>query len=524
MDFNYKKSGTIFNMHSYWTKQPLESISYFIEKYSKENDIVFDPFSGTGMTGVASLILKRNAILSDISPVSLHISKGYCTNFQVKKNNRIIREEINKISKKLHKYFKTKCPKCGGNGNILFCIVGEEWADINGSIEKRGELFLKNIKINKNFKYFRGFRLLKVCYQCNCTKDKMYKEPDLLDINLFNTNEFKKYFYPQDNFFGQEPKRNYKRGIKKIYQLYSPRNLTTLAILFNEINKIKEEKIRQLFLFAFTSILFNTSLMSRYRPQYENTSIKMGTFYIPPLIKDNNVLSSFLNKLKLIMQGNELIFSNNNENTVRILKDSALKMENIKANSIDYIYTDPPYSDILSYSELNIVYESWLKEITDNKEELIVSKEHNKTIFDYSKGFTKFMDNSYRVLKNGKYMTIVFHNANIEHWYYFQKAITETKFKGVASELPIRLISNSKTASQHKTNKKSQCFLIFNFQKDVRYKKQPLINLEPKEYQELVLKYKIEAKNVGYITDSDIFDYIINKIIFNFKINTKIKI
>ena len=524
MDFNYKKSGTIFNMHSYWTKQPIESISYFIKKYSKENEVVFDPFSGTGMTGVASIILRRSAILCDISPISLHISKGYCTNYQVKKNYKIIIEEISKISSKLYKYFKTKCSKCGGNGNILFSIVGEEWADINGNIEKRGELFLQNIKVNKNFTCFKGFRLLKLCYRCICSKEKLYKEPDALDVKIFNTNEYKKYFYPQDNFFGQEPKRNYKRGIMKVYQLYSPKNLTALAILFDEINKIKEETIKQLFLFSFTSILFNTSLMSRYRPEYENTSIKMGTFYVPPLIKDNNVLSSFENKLWLIVKGNELIFSNSNENTVSIFKDSALKMKNIKANLIDYIYTDPPYSDILSYSELNIVYESWLKEITDNAEELIVSKEHKKTISDYSKGLTKFMNNSYRVLKNNKYMTIVFHNANIEHWYYFQKAIAETEFKGVISELPIRLISNSKTASQHTTNKKSQCFLIFNFQKDIKYKKKPFKELEPQKYQELVSKYKIEAKNAGYISDSDIFDYIINKIIFNYKINTNIKI
>ena len=28
-------------------------------------------------------------------------------------------------------------------------------------------------------------------------------------------------------------------------------------------------------------------------------------------------------------------------------------MNNIKTNSIDIIYTDPPYSDIINYSELN---------------------------------------------------------------------------------------------------------------------------------------------------------------------------
>ena len=39
---------------------------------------MLDPFSGTGMTGVAAKELGRNVILNDISPISIHISKGYC--------------------------------------------------------------------------------------------------------------------------------------------------------------------------------------------------------------------------------------------------------------------------------------------------------------------------------------------------------------------------------------------------------------------------------------------------------------
>ena len=49
---------------------------------------------------------------------------------------------------------------------------------------------------------------------------------------------------------------------------------------------------------------------------------------------------------------------------------------------IDLIYTDPPYSDMISYAELNLVYESWLQQFTDIRKEMIVSKAESKTLKD----------------------------------------------------------------------------------------------------------------------------------------------
>ena len=81
MDYYYKKSGTIFNAHSYWTKQPVEVIKSFILDNTSKGDIVLDPFCGSGMTGVAAIETNRRFILSDISPVCIHIAKGYCNKF-----------------------------------------------------------------------------------------------------------------------------------------------------------------------------------------------------------------------------------------------------------------------------------------------------------------------------------------------------------------------------------------------------------------------------------------------------------
>lgn len=490
MDYVYKKSGAVFNAHSYWTKQPIDAVAHFIEQNTSEGDVVLDPFCGTGMTGAAAIKTNRNFVISDISKVCLHISKGYCTKY----NKEGLNKKIDILLEGLDGLYTTKCPICGSDAQTNFLIVRDE-------LEQTRRLAIE-----------------KVCYKCSCSKNKLYKEADSQDISKFCSEEYKRFFYPKDYFFGQEPKRNYRKGIYQVYQLYSGRNITALSILWDRIQSLTDYNFRTLCEFAFTAILFNCSLLSRYSERYENTKIRMGTYYIPYLIKDNNVVKSFRAKLNAIIKANDNIFLDDYSGSGIIQFDDATKLDNVEDDSIDYIYTDPPYSDKISYAELNLVYESWLGEKTDSRLEMIVSKAEDKTIDDFGRMFGEFLENAYRVLKDGKRITVIFHNANVYHWKVFQHALAKSKFIPIATELPERLISNSKTASQHSTKKKSQCFLAFTMEKKYGEEKSALKRYEKDEYLSVIKSVEQEALSQGYTSGADIFDYIINKAMFSFEL------
>jgi adenine-specific DNA-methyltransferase len=61
--------GTGNNLHP--TQKPVDVIAKIIGSFSKEGDLVFDPFMGSATTAVASKMLKRNYI-------GCEISKEYC--------------------------------------------------------------------------------------------------------------------------------------------------------------------------------------------------------------------------------------------------------------------------------------------------------------------------------------------------------------------------------------------------------------------------------------------------------------
>lgn len=50
------------------TQKPVSLMQWILTNYSKENDIILDPFLGSGTTAVACRNLKRNYIGIEISP------------------------------------------------------------------------------------------------------------------------------------------------------------------------------------------------------------------------------------------------------------------------------------------------------------------------------------------------------------------------------------------------------------------------------------------------------------------------
>jgi DNA modification methylase len=75
-DVSEGKYNPIYRAHSYHTKVPHKAIMKFIEHYTEPGDIVFDGFCGSGMTGIATQMVGRNVILSDLSPVASFIFKA----------------------------------------------------------------------------------------------------------------------------------------------------------------------------------------------------------------------------------------------------------------------------------------------------------------------------------------------------------------------------------------------------------------------------------------------------------------
>lgn len=531
---NVKKSGTIYNMHIYWTKQNPFVISELIEYYTRPGGFVLDAFCGSGMTGVAARMTGRNAILIDLSPAAVHIARNYNAWIDPSIFKISFERIIDKVEKEFGWLFKTKCPKCKNPEAIIestilsdaylcpFCSSevlfanNERW-----NLMKQGYKF-REIKCEKchekfnikeaNFTHREAIEIRVRCDKCKVSGKNKVKRLDENDCNLLKIIEQMEipYEYPKNiTFSGDEPKRNYKKGIYYPYQMFSKRNLIVLSAIWSEINK-ETGILRDKLMFLFTSVLFNVSLMVRWHYKYDlvltGTRTRKGTLYVPPVINDVNPFLAFRTKFEIIYKGlKKLRKLFHKDSLVYIKKGSALSLDFIPDKSIDYVFYDPPYGSNIDYSGINRMWEVWLNDLMDTKEEVVESPAQEKTIVDYYTLLNKALKEAFRVLKDDCYFSLLFSYSNPKMWGIVQKATYEAGFKSDFNI--ITLNSKSKTAVQSVSRRSQKRFFLITFKK-TKNKKRELMDIKNFEYyvKGRVKEFLSTSSNPTY---DKIYDYII---------------
>ena len=56
-----------YKMHKYWSRKPANIVREYIQHYTQPGDIVADPFLGSGVTFIESILSGRKSIGSDLS-------------------------------------------------------------------------------------------------------------------------------------------------------------------------------------------------------------------------------------------------------------------------------------------------------------------------------------------------------------------------------------------------------------------------------------------------------------------------
>lgn len=177
---------------------------------------------------------------------------------------------------------------------------------------------------------------------------------------------------------------------------------------------------------VFQSI--NPTLVSklvRYNMGKRGNGVLSGTLYLPSLNAEGDVFRMLRGKLDDFVKvfSRTTTFKHCIENNA-----SSTDLRNIPENSIDYLFTDPPFGDNLNYSELSFIWETWLKLRTNTKTEAIVNDIQGNGIVEYQTLMTRCFCEFYRILKPNRWMTVEFHNSKNAVWNAIQESLLRAGF------------------------------------------------------------------------------------------------
>ena len=471
-------------LHRYWGRKAHNVVNEYIKNYTKKNDLVLDPFMGSGVVPIECAKMQRKAIGVDLNPISTFIVNNTINKIDLVSLEKNFTRIFNKNKKKYESFYLSKCNKCKSN------------AIIENSVWKEKKFY--SIKIR--------------CKKCGIS----IKKADPLDRKLLNkislifNKEKNNFYYPKEKIL-KYVKRSDKTHMN---MLFTERALIILGNINKDIGKITNQKIRDNLKLCFSSML---SSVSRMIPGDEKkvqgrSGWVVSKLWVPKIHTEKNIFITFLTRFKKFCEGKKEAMNLINDKQVKIYNKSSENLSFIKSKSIDYIFTDPPYGQSISYFGLSMFWNSWLRDSVKYNDEIIYDPYRNKRYEDYSNRLINVFKEMHRVLKDNKYLSLTFHNRDIQIWEIVISNLQKIGFKLENIIYQEQAVSSGTQGLNRKNTFKGD--FVYNFKKHLAAKKIQLNGTKPTEHLKKEIRKNIN-NNKGFITPDKLYEKIIPFIVNN---------
>ena len=339
----------IARSHMYWGRKHTDGL-YKILKYTqlKQGDIFLDPFCGGGTAVLVALSQGARVFASDVNPMAVFITKALIKPINLFALRDVFEKIRDNVSKKLLENYTIPCPAC--NKKAYFDFL--KWSNKSGNdLPERAKIY---------------------CTRCNFSK-LVHLNKSEVNNQLNKANIQPKFWFPKNKIHTRR-----KTKFNYFYELFTPRNLTSLAELLHAIDKISSGQNKELLHYVFTGMLYSCSLMQMFSKSQPTASSRGWTaprLYLPTEHQEKNVWKTFEARFKTVLNCKKKInailnfvhFSDSlkqfeiSEDTVYIQEADFFKYSFPKNIRINHVFLDPPYKDDIDYLGFSEFWGSWLK-------------------------------------------------------------------------------------------------------------------------------------------------------------------
>ncbi|RDE49563.1 MAG: DNA methylase [Candidatus Accumulibacter meliphilus] len=410
----------------------------------------------------------RRILLNDLGPAASFIAAGYNLPFDVSRfeeaGRRIleeVEEELGWMYEVLHTDGKTKgrvnytvwsevfsCPQCAGEVNFLEEALDEE-------SKKTRSVFPCphcGVELNKD-RLERSFdtRLDPITGE---TWKRIVLRPVFVNYNVGAstherpiTDEDKRVLsrieqlpYPVDVPTTPFPidemyhgSRLDPKGFSRVHHLFLPRASHALAALWRRAQAISDVGTRRMVVWFVEQAIWGMSVLARYAPTHYSqvNQYLNGVYYVGSQIVDVSPWYILYDEAKRTSKLPRLVKSFTPmpaAPAAAMLQTGDCASIPIADKSVDYVFTDPPFGENIYYADLNFLVEAWHGVTTASANEAIVDQAKKKAVHEYQELMRRCFEEYHRVLKPGRWMTVVFSNSSNGIWRAIQEAMGTAGF------------------------------------------------------------------------------------------------
>ena len=379
-----------YGVHPYFTRRPHNVVRQYILHYSREQDCVLDPFGGSGVTAIEAYLENRRAIQNDINPLANFIASGIA-----------------------HLAYGSLNADQEGFA-ALAAACDERLTDVAKSEGEELAAFLNHVPLPKN-------------------------------ILLPGTSDVKNY-----------------------YDLFTSRQLASLAVIKNEIEKLSDSCVRSDLLLAWSATLSKlnktfistegraesrggSSIFSIYRYKVAKEPVQL-----PPWKTFQERVENVMAAKEEVQRSIELKLKTKGwSGSFEAYADDVEELSQKLSNSVDYIFTDPPYGGHISYLDLSVLWNNWLEltpPLSVREKEIIVGGELKLNEKNYVERLNHSIRACVRMLKQGRWLSVVFQHWNLS---YFEAILSAATEEGAELKAAVSQIGDPIWSMHKKKNKEN---------------------------------------------------------------------
>ncbi len=447
MDINFDKleeeiskitptqKGFMYDWHLYWSKKPHNVTDLVLKSFLPDKGTLLDPFMGSGTTILEALRQNKG-----IHPIGVEINE-----LPVKILDTILRKsdlvclqtflsQVKfELKDELEKYYSVLCLECRGSGSLL--KIEYDYKD--------------GVNIPKMLQYY--------CPSCGRTYKRDISNEEV-NIQMAINEELK--ILPDESMKLLPNSRIAIKNGMYILDIFPNRAFYFMKRIKEIIFKLEDCSEKEDLVAVLSSCIHLAKFTDR-------KSQSQFPYWIPTKERvERNIWYLFQDRFdKLIRMKTH---NNINTNSVVILNKPFQKISNgeIPPDSIDFVLTDPPYMDLVAYSEYLKLWEYFTGYKAVLEDEIVVSnREQGKDFKRYFEDIHKSFQLIHDVLKPNKYACVWFNDTKLENWCNFLDACTNAGFDFI-KQIPVhRNKYTYKQINSPKSTIKGECLLIFQKRK-----------------------------------------------------------
>lgn len=394
-DIKHSRDTVIYSAHTYHTKVPPEAIAQYIKHFTEPGDIVLDAFSGSGMTGVACMLLakdeRRFPILCDLAPAATFITSTYLSppdpiRFDVA-SQKLMKQCFDELGEQWTLKIDDRslavdfdiwaevfeCPNCQGAIETTKVTAATEEigtakefpcphcgtlvskAPTKASGASKLERNLKSRfdrSLNRTVQFVNRVPVLTQIRSSDGSRS-LIATPASHREDLLRTNFDRCAWFPTEELIRGErySLKDYlpAYGVTHIHHFYLPRQLETFSRMWAIANSEPDAHIRKSLLFFLSSNALGFTILNRYGPTHYSQVNKYfsGTLYVPSTIAETSPDYAYRNKRKRLVKAFAELGGRGGGFGV-VSTQSSTNLSRIADGAIDYVLLTRPLVRICS--------------------------------------------------------------------------------------------------------------------------------------------------------------------------------